>query len=98
MQLAFLDFRADFDFPHRGGLLSALQAEGNPEKFIRLINGRNGRAAASTHYAVELEVRQGAAVGPFLFTFVVDDNMERTGGRCLNDLVLALSALLVIFK
>ncbi|KAK6729652.1 hypothetical protein RB195_006600 [Necator americanus] len=41
MQLAFLDFEAAFDSPHRGRLLNALSADGVPGKFVRLLDDMN---------------------------------------------------------
>ncbi|KAK6730865.1 hypothetical protein RB195_007371 [Necator americanus] len=47
MQLAFLDFEAAFDSPHRGRLLSALRADGVPGKFVRLFDDMNQRTTAA---------------------------------------------------
>ncbi|KAK6744465.1 hypothetical protein RB195_011274 [Necator americanus] len=47
MQLAFLDFEAAFDSPHRGCLLNALRADGVPRKFVRLLDDMNQRATAA---------------------------------------------------
>ncbi|KAK6733225.1 hypothetical protein RB195_017153 [Necator americanus] len=41
MQLAFLDFEAAFDSPHRGRLLNAHCADGVPGKFVRLLDDMN---------------------------------------------------------
>ncbi|KAK6742897.1 hypothetical protein RB195_010269 [Necator americanus] len=41
MQLAFLEFEAAFDFPHRGCLLNALHVDGVPGKVVRLIDNMN---------------------------------------------------------
>ncbi|KAK6764228.1 hypothetical protein RB195_024515 [Necator americanus] len=81
MQLAFLDFKAAFDSPHRGRLLNALRAEGVPGKFVRLLDDMNQRTTAAartptgstTPFEVVTEVRQGAVAGPFLFNFAIDD-------------------------
>ncbi|KAK6726307.1 hypothetical protein RB195_004553 [Necator americanus] len=47
MQLAFLDFEAAFDSPHRGRLLNALRADGVPGKFVRLLDDMNQRTTAA---------------------------------------------------
>ncbi|KAK6740199.1 hypothetical protein RB195_008582 [Necator americanus] len=47
MQLAFLDFEAAFDSPHRGCLLNALRADGVPGKFVRLLDDMNQRTTAA---------------------------------------------------
>ncbi|KAK6734752.1 hypothetical protein RB195_018131 [Necator americanus] len=46
MQLAFLDFEAAFESPHRGCLLNALRANGIPGKFVRLLDDKNQRTTA----------------------------------------------------
>ncbi|KAK6743364.1 hypothetical protein RB195_010554 [Necator americanus] len=99
MQLAFLDFEAAFDSPHRGRLLNALSADGVPGKFVRLLDDMNQRATAAvrtpagctTPFEVVTGVRQGAVAGPFLFNFAVDDIMRRTVNQCPADIVLAPS-------
>ncbi|KAK6765542.1 hypothetical protein RB195_025448 [Necator americanus] len=47
MQLAFLDFEAAFDSPHRGRLLNALRSDGVPGKFVRLLDDMNQRTTAA---------------------------------------------------
>ncbi|KAK6736856.1 hypothetical protein RB195_019509 [Necator americanus] len=99
MQLAFLDYEAAFDSPHRGRLLNALSADGVPGKFVRLLNDMNqGTTAAvrtpagcTTPFEVVTGVRQGAVAGPFLFNFAIDDIMRRTVDQCPADIVLAPS-------
>ncbi|KAK6749092.1 hypothetical protein RB195_001599 [Necator americanus] len=96
MQLAFLDFEAAFDSPHRGRLLNALRADGVPGKFVRLLDDMNQRTTAAvrtpagctTPFEVVTGVRQGAVAGPFLFNFN-DDIMRRTVDQCPADIVLA---------
>ncbi|KAK6734098.1 hypothetical protein RB195_017709 [Necator americanus] len=86
MQLAFLDFEAAFDSPHRGRLLNALCADGVPGKFVRLLHDMNQRTTAAvrtparctTPFEVVTGVRQGTLAGPFLFNFAIDDIMRRT--------------------
>ncbi|KAK6761244.1 hypothetical protein RB195_022352 [Necator americanus] len=90
MQLAFLDFEAAFDSPHRGGLLNALRADGEPGKFVRSLDDMNQRKAAAvrtpagctTPFEVVSGVRQGAVAGPFLFNFAIDVIMRRTVDQC----------------
>ena len=90
MQLAFLDFEAAFDSPHRGRLLNALRADGVPGKFVRLLDDMNQRTTAAvrtpagctTPFEVVTGVRQGAVAGPFLFNFAIDDIMRRTVEQC----------------
>ncbi|KAK6745805.1 hypothetical protein RB195_012118 [Necator americanus] len=100
MQLAFLDFEAAFDSPpHRGRLLNALRADGEPGKFVRLLDDMNQRTTAAvrtpagctTPFEVVTGVRQGAVAGPFLFNFAIDDIMRRTVDQCPVDIVLAPS-------
>ncbi|KAK6748125.1 hypothetical protein RB195_001008 [Necator americanus] len=99
MQLAFLDFEAAFDSPHRGRLLNALRADGVPGKFVRLLDDMNQRTTAAvrtpagctTPFEVVTGVRQGAVAGPFLFNFAIDDIMRRTVDQCPADIVLAPS-------
>ncbi|KAK6762355.1 hypothetical protein RB195_023172 [Necator americanus] len=99
MQLAFLDFEAAFDFPHRGRLFNALRADGAPGKFVRLLDDMNQRTTAAvrtparctTPFEVVTGVRQGAVAGPFLFNFAIDDIMPRTVDQCPADIVLAPS-------
>ncbi|KAK6741352.1 hypothetical protein RB195_009287 [Necator americanus] len=97
MQLAFLDFEAAFDSPHRGRLLNALRADGVPGKFVRLLDDMNQRTTAAvrtpctTPFEVVTGVRQGAVAGPFLFNFAIDDIMRRTVNQCPADIVLAPS-------
>ncbi|KAK6758097.1 hypothetical protein RB195_015734 [Necator americanus] len=99
MQLAFLDFEAAFDSPHRGRLLNALSADGVPGKFVRLLDDMNQRTTAAvrtpagctTLFEVVTGVKQGAVAGPFLFNFAVDDIMRRTVDQCPADIVLAPS-------
>ncbi|KAK6735765.1 hypothetical protein RB195_018791 [Necator americanus] len=99
MQLAFLDFEAAFDSPHRGRLLNALRADGVPGKFVRLLDDMNQRitgavrrpAGCITPFEVVTGVRQGAVAGPFLFNFAIDDIMRRTVDQCPADIVLAPS-------
>ncbi|KAK6735707.1 hypothetical protein RB195_018750 [Necator americanus] len=99
MQLAFLDFEAAFDSPHRGRLLNALSADGVPGKFVRLLDDMNQRTTAAvrtpagctTPFEVVTGVRQGAVAGPFLFNFAIDDIMRRTVDQCPADIVLAPS-------
>ncbi|KAK6756712.1 hypothetical protein RB195_014879 [Necator americanus] len=97
MQLAFLDFEAAFDSPHRCRLLNALRADGVPGKFVRLLDDMNQRTTAAvrtpvgctTPFEVVTGVRQGAVVGPFLFKFAIDNIMRRTVDQCPADIVLA---------
>ncbi|KAK6748090.1 hypothetical protein RB195_000986 [Necator americanus] len=100
MQIAFLDFEAAFDCPHRGRLLNALRVDGVPGKFVRLLDDMNQRTTAAvrrpagctTPFEVVTGVRQGAQVaGPFLFNFAIDDIMRRTMDQCPADIVLAPS-------
>ncbi|KAK6764510.1 hypothetical protein RB195_024725 [Necator americanus] len=99
MQLAFLDFEAAFDSPHRGRLLNALRSDGAPGKFVRLLDDMNQRTTAAvrtpagctTPFEVVIGVRQGAVAGPFLFNFAIDDNMRRTVDQYPADIVLAPS-------
>ncbi|KAK6750317.1 hypothetical protein RB195_002346 [Necator americanus] len=96
MQLAFLDFEAAFDSPHRGRLLNALSADGVPGKFVRLLDDMNQRTTAAvrtqagctTPFEVVSGVRQGAVAGLFLFNFAIDDIMRRTVDQCPADIVL----------
>ncbi|KAK6763413.1 hypothetical protein RB195_023933 [Necator americanus] len=86
MQLAFLDFEAAFDSPHRGRLLNALSADRVLGKFVRLLDDMNQRptaavrtsAGCTTPFEVVTGVRQGVVAGPFLFNFAIDDIMRRT--------------------
>ncbi|KAK6762080.1 hypothetical protein RB195_022977 [Necator americanus] len=97
MQLAFLDFEAAFDSPHRGRLLNALRADGVPGKFVRLLDDMNQRTTAAvrtparctTLFEVVTGVRQGAVAGPFLFIFAIDDIIRRTVDQCPADIILA---------
>ncbi|KAK6748755.1 hypothetical protein RB195_001403 [Necator americanus] len=99
MQLAFLDFEAAFDSPHRGRLLNALRADGVPGKFVRLFDNMNQLTTAAvrtpagctTPFKVVTGVRQGAVAGPFLFNFAIDDTIRRTVDQCPTDIVLAPS-------
>ncbi|KAK6729736.1 hypothetical protein RB195_006657 [Necator americanus] len=96
MQLAFLDFEAAFDSPHRGRLLNALRADGAPRKFVRLLDDMNQRTTAAVRTPAGCTtpfevVRQGAVAGPFLFNFAIDDIMRRTVDQCPADIVLAPS-------
>ncbi|KAK6729372.1 hypothetical protein RB195_006432 [Necator americanus] len=99
MQLAFLDFGAAFDSPHRGRLLNALRADGVPGKFVRLLDDMNQRTTAAvrtparctTPFVVVNGVRQRAVAEPFLFNFAIDDIMRRTVDQCPADMVLAPS-------
>ncbi|KAK6763797.1 hypothetical protein RB195_024212 [Necator americanus] len=99
MQLAFLDFEAAFDSPHRGHLLKALSADGVPGKFARLLDDMNQRTTAAvrtpagctTPFEVVTGVRQRAVAGPFLFNFAIDDTMRRTVDQCPADIVLVPS-------
>ncbi|KAK6738394.1 hypothetical protein RB195_020481 [Necator americanus] len=50
-QLAFLDFEAAFDSPHRVRLLNALRADGVPGKFVRLLDYINQRTTAAIRTA-----------------------------------------------
>ncbi|KAK6760687.1 hypothetical protein RB195_021952 [Necator americanus] len=47
MQLAFLNFEAAFDSPHRGRLLNALRADVVPGKFVRLLDDMDKRTTAA---------------------------------------------------
>ncbi|KAK6743110.1 hypothetical protein RB195_010404 [Necator americanus] len=47
MQLAFLDFEAAFDSPHRDRLLNTPRADGVPGKFVRLLDDMNQRTTAA---------------------------------------------------
>ncbi|KAK6763048.1 hypothetical protein RB195_023663 [Necator americanus] len=86
MQLAFLDFEAAFDSPHRGRLLNALRTDGVPGKFVRLLDDINQRktaavrtpAGCTTPFEVVTGVRQGAVAGAFLSNFAIYDIMRRT--------------------
>ncbi|KAK6742350.1 hypothetical protein RB195_009925 [Necator americanus] len=99
MQLAFLDFEAAFDSPHRGRFLNALRQDGVPEKFVCLLDGMNQRTTAAvrtpagctTPFEVVIGVRQGTVAGPFLFNFAIDDIMRRTVDQCPADIILAPS-------
>ncbi|KAK6764284.1 hypothetical protein RB195_024559 [Necator americanus] len=98
MQLAFLDFEAAFDSPHRDRLLNALCPDGIPGKFVRLLDDMNQRTTAvrtpagcTTPFEVVTGIRQEAVVGPFLFNFAIDDIMQRTVDQCPADIVLAPS-------
>ncbi|KAK6748174.1 hypothetical protein RB195_001040 [Necator americanus] len=99
IQLAFLDFEAAFDSPHRGRLLNALRADGVPGKFVRLLDDMNQRTTAAvrtpagctTPFEVVTGVRQRAVAGPFLFNLAIDDIMRRTVDQCPADIVLAPS-------
>ncbi|KAK6764672.1 hypothetical protein RB195_024845 [Necator americanus] len=96
IQLAFLDFVAAFDSPHRGRLLNA---NGVPGKFVRFLYDMNQRTTATfrkparytTPFEVVTGVRLGAVAGPFLFNFAIDDIMRRTVDHCPADIVLATS-------
>ncbi|KAK6750210.1 hypothetical protein RB195_002293 [Necator americanus] len=98
-QLAFLDFEAAFDSPHRGRLLNALRADGVPGKFVRLLDDMNQRTTAAvrtpagctTPFEVVTGVRQGAVAGSFLVNFAIDDIMQRTVDQCPADIVIAPS-------
>ncbi|KAK6736587.1 hypothetical protein RB195_019341 [Necator americanus] len=99
MQIAFLDFEAAFDSPHRGRLLNEIRADGVPGKFVRLLDDMNQRTTAAvrtpggrtTPSEVVTEVKQGTVAGLFLFNFAVDDIMRRTVDQCPADIVLASS-------
>ncbi|KAK6743212.1 hypothetical protein RB195_010461 [Necator americanus] len=99
MQLAFLDFEAAFDSPHRGRILNALRADGVPGKFVHLLDDMNQRTTAAvrtpvgctTPFEVVTGVRQGAVAGPFLFNFAIDYIMRRTVDQFPADIVLAPS-------
>ncbi|KAK6729336.1 hypothetical protein RB195_006407 [Necator americanus] len=99
MHIAFLNFAAAFDSPHRVRLLNALRADGVPGKFVRLLDDMNQRTTAAvrtparctTPFVVVTGVRQGAVAGPFLFNFPIDDIMRRTADQCPVDIVLAPS-------
>ncbi|KAK6763057.1 hypothetical protein RB195_023672 [Necator americanus] len=96
MQLAFLDFEATFDSPHRGRLLNALRTDGVPGKFVRLFDDINQRktaavrtpAGCTTPFEVVTGVRQGAVAGAFLSNFAIYDIMQRTVDHCPADIIL----------
>ncbi|KAK6736368.1 hypothetical protein RB195_019195 [Necator americanus] len=89
MLLAFLDFEAIFDSPHRSRLLNALRGNGVPGKFVRLLDDMTQRTIAAvrtpprctTPFEVVTGVRQGTVAGPFLFNFAIDDIMRKTVGQ-----------------
>ncbi|KAK6734896.1 hypothetical protein RB195_018221 [Necator americanus] len=99
MQLAFLDFEAAFESPHRGRLLNALRADGIPGSVVRSLDDMNQRTTAAvrtpaectTPFEVVTGVRQGTVTGPFLFNFAIDDIMRRTVDQSPADIVLAPS-------
>ncbi|KAK6733773.1 hypothetical protein RB195_017498 [Necator americanus] len=99
MQLTLLDFEAAFDSPHRGRILNALGADRVPGKFAHFLDDMNQRTTAAvrtpagctTPLEVITIVRQGAAAGPFLLNFAIDDNMRRTVDKCPADIILAPS-------
>ncbi|KAK6763997.1 hypothetical protein RB195_024359 [Necator americanus] len=66
MHLAFLEFEAAFDSPHRGRLLNALRADGVPGKFVRLLDDMNERTTAAVRtpvgYATPFEPGSGYGV------------------------------------
>ncbi|KAK6735996.1 hypothetical protein RB195_018956 [Necator americanus] len=72
-QLAFLDFEAAFDSPHRGRLLNALRADGVSGKFVRLLDDMYQRATTAvrtpagctTSFEVVTGVRQRAVASLF---------------------------------
>ncbi|KAK6729189.1 hypothetical protein RB195_006310 [Necator americanus] len=74
LQLAFFDFEAAFDSPHRLRVLKALCADVVAVKFASLMNNMNRRKTAAvrtttectTSYKVETAVRQGTAAKLFL--------------------------------
>ncbi|KAK6764396.1 hypothetical protein RB195_024645 [Necator americanus] len=85
LQLAFLDFEAASDYPHRGRLPNRLRADGIPGKFVRLINDMNRRTTAAvrtpagcTSFKVETGVRQRAVTAPFLFNCRRRHNAENS--------------------
>ncbi|KAK6734650.1 hypothetical protein RB195_018065 [Necator americanus] len=90
MQLAFLDFEAAFDSPHRSRLLNALRADGVPGKFVRLLDDMNQRtiaavrtpAGCTTPFEVVTGVRQVAVAEPFLFNFAIDEIMRTVDSTC----------------
>ncbi|KAK6763046.1 hypothetical protein RB195_023663 [Necator americanus] len=100
MQLAFLDFEAAFDSPHRGRLLNALRTDGVPGKFVRLLDDINQRktaavrtpAGCTTPFEVVTGVRQGAVAGAFLSNFAIYDIMRRTVDHCPADIILTVLA------
>ncbi|KAK6730611.1 hypothetical protein RB195_007213 [Necator americanus] len=105
MQLAFLDFEAAFDSPHRDRLLNALRANGVSGKFVRLLDEMNQRTTAdvrtpagcTTPFEVVTGVRQGAVEGPFLFNYAIDDIMRTTVDQCPADIVLTPSGHLLTY-
>ncbi|KAK6730132.1 hypothetical protein RB195_006911 [Necator americanus] len=96
MQLAFLDFKAAFDFSHRDHLLNALRADGVPRKFVRLFDDINQGttvavrtpAGCTTPFEVVTGVRQGAVAGPFLFNFAIEDIIWITVDQCPANVIL----------
>ncbi|KAK6758466.1 hypothetical protein RB195_015967 [Necator americanus] len=103
MQLAFLDFEAAFDSPHRGRVLNAFRADGVPGKFVRLLDDINQRTTAvvrtpagyTTPFEVVTMVRQGAVARSFLFNFAINEIMGRTVDQCPAEDVLAPAAYLL---
>ncbi|KAK6742224.1 hypothetical protein RB195_009843 [Necator americanus] len=79
---------------HRDRLLNTLRADIVPSKFVRFLDEMNQRTTAAvrtpagytTTFEVAIGVRQGAAAGPFLFNFAIDDIMRRTVDQCPADI------------
>ncbi|KAK6740550.1 hypothetical protein RB195_008795 [Necator americanus] len=90
MQLAFVDFEAAFDYPHRDRLLNALRADGVPGKFVRLLYHMIQRTTFAARipggctrpFEVVTGVRQGGVGVRFLLDFAIDDIVRRTVDQC----------------
>lgn len=83
--MVFIDFSAAFDSVHRPALWKALEAEGYPPKYIRLLtNTYDGstsqvrvQGANTKDFSVKTGVRQGCVLSPSLFNIVVDCVMRK---------------------
>ncbi|KAK6729032.1 hypothetical protein RB195_006219 [Necator americanus] len=61
MHIAFLNFAAAFDSPHRGRLLNALRADRIPGKFVRLLGDMNQRRTVAVRTPATTPVRTGCS-------------------------------------
>ncbi len=78
--MCFVDFASAFDFMDRDSLWSVMAADGMPPKLLRLIKAYYSstkmmvRASGSDSLPFEFRsgVRQGCALSPTLFNYIID--------------------------